>query len=165
MFDPDPKLNLPVSSRGDADWSHDDSVPYTCPPPPAHLSKFPYDALCSSGQTRCVATDESKLLMAGTDYPDEYCEIQYRTEQDGRDDRCINNDWSNPVTEGVKGPLQTEGYDIQCQLQIPDFSQDTNCPFEMAVAELNYDFDEMEQRRPASLWQWGYDEVFNGGGS
>ena len=84
-------------------------------------------------------------------------------EQDGRDDRCINNDWSNPVTEGVKGPLQTEGYDIQCQLQIPDFSQDTNCPFEMAVAELNYDFDEMEQRRPASLWQWGYDEVFNGG--
>tara|TARA_B100000035_G_scaffold253270_1_gene222639 strand:- start:2262 stop:4820 length:2559 start_codon:yes stop_codon:yes gene_type:complete len=163
VFDPDPKLNLPVSNREDADWSHDDSVPYTCPPPPAHLSKFPYDALCSSGQTRCVATNESKLLMAGTDYPDEYCEIQYRTEQDGRDDRCINNDWSNPVTEGVKGPLQTEGYDIQCQLQIPDFSQDTNCPFEMAVSELNYDFDEMEQRRPASLWQWGYDEVFNGG--
>ena len=163
VFDPDPKLNLPVSTREDADWSHDDSVPYTCPPPPAHLSKFPYDALCSSGQTRCIATNESKLLMAGTDYPDEYCEIQYRTEQGGRDDRCINNNWSDPVTEGVKGPLQTEGYDIQCQLQIPDFSQDTNCPFEMAVAELNYDFDEMEQRRPASLWQWGYDEVFNGG--
>ena len=101
--------------------------------------------------------------MAGTDYPDEYCEIQYRTEQDGRDDRCINNDWSNPVTEGVKGPLQTEGYDIQCQLQIPDFFKIPICPFEMAVAELNYDFDEMEQRRPASLWQWGYDEVFNGG--
>ena len=102
--------------------------------------------------------------MAGSDYPDEYCEIQYRNAaQSTRDEECINNLWSIEVTEGIRGRLETEGYDIQCQLEVPDFSQDTNCPFEMATVELNYDFDEMEQRSSASIWQWGYDELFNGG--
>ena len=64
IFDPDPKLNLPLSepTQGDAfppEWNTQETF---SPPPPSNTSKLPYDLLCSSGVTRCMATADTVNL-------------------------------------------------------------------------------------------------------
>ena len=164
----EPRLNLPASRIDDADWynpeddpDNDGTIPknYVCPPYPSYRSKFPYDTLCSSGQTRCIPTKDSSSIISSK--PDEYCEIQYRLSEKN-DNQCIQNNFPPLSDEGPRGPIHDSTY--KCQIDIPDFSKDTHCPFKMATTELQ-DFDEIEQRQPVEMWQWIYDEVFDKGES
>ena len=158
----EPRLNMPLGDSDvdtpPADWYQPgEGKNYVCPPYPSYRSKYPYDTICSSGQTKCSPTNESSSILSA---PDEYCEIQYRlADPSTRDNKCINNNFDPISGEGPRGPIDDGGKSkYQCQLEIPDLSNDTRCPFKLATTEL-YDFDEMEQRSPVSIWKGLYDII------
>ena len=167
IIDPNPRLNLPVPQTLTADWYQPDGKDYVCPPPPSHKSKFPYDVLCSSGQTRCLSDPTKNSESFLSNRKNEFCETMhtYYSNAEGdeaADQYCISNTFPTNDLTGPKGSINESNEQIHCRLEYPDFSQDTNCPFKMAATEL-HDFDEMSQRQPVSAWQWMYDSLFGDG--
>ena len=159
IFDPDPKLNLPLSepTQGDAfppEWNTQET--YSCPPPPSNTSKLPYDLLCSSGVTRCMATADTVNRVFPPSDADNYCEIMYHY-SDYDDDQC-NNGFNVLPEEGPQGTIAGYNRNIECSIREPDFRNDTHCPFDTGTIELT-DFSEIDQRVPVDGWKWLYDTV------
>ena len=185
IFEPEPRLNIPISGididdESKGKWHKDGPAgkQYACPPKSRFLGKYPYDSLCATTAKRCKAADSINNLIIDSD---DFCESLYMLNNhndtqchssfiDG--DEMTQSDYLSKSDELARGPITENGIEpaVRCELHTPytsgeGYSTDKFCPFPLPAGEndlLSQSSDPEDNLRSSiPLWTYLYDKITN----